>query len=91
MKLYDVIEFDCGHGCSSEGLVVSVDEETERVKAVDFLDGSVWAGSMDNARVLAPEEINEALIHAGAQIRRLLPPYGPSKPKDEFEAGGKPF
>lgn len=81
MKLYDVVEFDCGHGCSSEGLVVSVNEETESIKAIDFIDGSVWAGSMDNARVLGPEEIDEALIHAGAQIRRLLPPYGPPKPK----------
>lgn len=81
MKRYDVIEFDCGYGCSSTGVIVSINEETERIKAKDLLDGSYWGGAMDNARVLDPEEVKEALCHAGAQIWRLLPPYEPQKPR----------
>lgn len=77
MKLYDIIEFDYGHACSSEGIVVAIDEQTEVIQVKDLTDGSVWRGPIDRARVLEPEEISEALMHAGAQIRNLLPPYGP--------------
>lgn len=81
MKCFDIIEFDCGHGCSSEGIVIAIDEEKDIIKVKDLMDGSVWRGSVEQARVLEPEEISEALMHAGSQIRSLLPPYGPRSKK----------
>ena len=75
MKRLDLVEYDCGPGCSSYGQVIAADLEAEIVKVRDFEDGSVWRGLMDHARVLGEQEIREALLFSGGYARKLLPPF----------------
>ncbi|RAR49562.1 UNVERIFIED_CONTAM: hypothetical protein C7454_12539 [Acidovorax defluvii] len=75
MQKLDLVEYDCGPGCSSFGQVIAANEETEIVKVRDLEDGSVWQGQMEHARVLDEEEIQEALLFAGSLAKKLLPPF----------------
>ena len=75
MKRLDLVEYDCGPGCSSYGHVIAADLDAEIVKVRDFEDGFVWRGLMDHARVLGEQEIREALLFSGGYARKLLPPF----------------
>ena len=75
MKLHDIVQFDCGPGCSSEGIVTAIDKFTDEVVVKDLLDGSIWKGDIDKTRVLTPEEVDEALVIAGSNVLGVLLPY----------------
>ena len=68
MKRLDLVEYDCGPGCSSYGQVIAVDLDAEIVKVRDFEDGSVWRGLMDMRGCLGSRKSAKLCSSLGATL-----------------------